>query len=282
MSATVSGACTYNGLLDQDLTGSIGGDSYYACGFLSNYTRAATCCSPETMHKFPDPCYSWCDLPSSLNNQIDTDREFSTLDYMQSCLNQTGETIGPLWCRLTKAHVVTLPKTTTESAVPSQTPTHEEYCATVDRQAATSIQDPWPACGMLPTSQNELAFRTCCQPSPAQWGARKCIEWCYLPRGNVFAGMRDSRNLTDDQILGSYKTCMIKEVGNEASAFDGLWCRVNGSAIELGATTFTETKYLMGGKMGSANEAHGNNTNVLFMTALTLLCFSLLLLYRGL
>ena len=108
MSSIAFDSCTHHGLLSQDLTGTSGSDSYYACGFLSNYTRAATCCAPETVHEFSDPCYSWCDLPASMNQQIDTDRDLSMLDHMQSCLNETGESIGPLWCRMTQPHVITL------------------------------------------------------------------------------------------------------------------------------------------------------------------------------
>jgi hypothetical protein len=250
MASRNSGTCDYNGLLNQELVGTVGGDSYYACGFLSNYTRASTCCASEAVHEFPDPCYSWCDLPASMNNQIDNDRDFSMLDYMSSCLNQTGETIGPLWCRLTQPHVNILPKTTTtDTATPTPTQSHEEYCEEQDRQSAISVQDPWAACGILSSNPNHLAFEACCQPAPAQWARRKCFEWCYLPRGNIFRGFRDSRNLTDDQILGSFKTCMIQEVGDEARAFDGLWCRANESAIDLGAMTFQTAEYLMEGRM---------------------------------
>lgn len=158
MASRVAGTCTNNGLLSQNLTGTVGGDSSYACGFLSNYTKASTCCAPEIVHEFPDPCYSWCDLPSSMNNQIDNDRDFSMLDYMKSCLNQTGETIGPLWCRMTQPHVIVLPKSTATdgSAEPTSTFSAEEFCQLQTHNCPYQHTTHGPHAGFSPATPTTL------------------------------------------------------------------------------------------------------------------------------
>lgn len=70
------------------------------------------------------------------------------------------------------------------------------------------------------------------------------MEYCYLPYGNEFRGVG---NLTYDQTLGSFKTCMLERGNQSETALDGLVCRVNATAIDLKTTTFGTTKYLTGG-----------------------------------
>jgi hypothetical protein len=251
MSDTCASVST-NGLLSQNLTGTIGGDSSYACGFLSNYTLASKCCTPEAVHTFDaDPCYSWCDLPASMTDEIDNDPSFDMLAYMDACLNTTGETIGPLWCRLTQAHVITSSGTDDDTPAPTSTFSADKFCETSDPQQLIAVNDPWPACGILPNNSNHLALEACCSPSPVKWTVIHCLEYCYLPRGNAFRGLNDGRNLTDDQILGSFKACMLEKGNGTDAAFDGLLCRVNGSAIDLMTATFETDKYLTGGRIKS-------------------------------
>ncbi|KIW06703.1 uncharacterized protein PV09_02403 [Verruconis gallopava] len=253
MDVTCADTVSYNGILQMNLTGTIGSDSYYACAFLSNYTLAQKCCAPEKVHSFDeDKCYSWCDMPASMNDEIDTEG-FDLLDYMRSCLNQTGETIGPLWCRLTQAHAITSPNSisTDSSSAPTSTFSAEKFCATEDPQTLISVNDPWAACGTLPNNSNHLALEACCQPAPVKWSVVHCYEYCYLPRGNAFRGLSDSRNLTDDQILGSFKTCMLQKGNGTGSELEGLVCRVNGSAIDLKTTAFQTDRYLTGGGITS-------------------------------
>jgi hypothetical protein len=231
---------TTNGLLSQNFTGS-GGSSFYSCAFLSNYTQASKCCSPDKVNAFPDPCYSWCDLPASMNEEFDSDA-VDYFQYMKGCLNATGEDIGPLWCHA-QPHIVQSP-TMTMSSQPTSTFDAAAFCATQSGQDAISGPvDPSPGCGILPNLTNSVMLVKCCQPAPAQYSVMHCYEYCTLPRGNGFRGVG---NLTCDEALGSFKACLLQEGNNSQRVFDGVFCRVNGSEIDLKGTVFSTTKYLTG------------------------------------
>jgi hypothetical protein len=238
-----SSSCTgdlFNGLMSQPFTG--GNDSsYYSCAFLSNYTLASKCCSPDKPHPFDDACYSWCDLPASMNSAFDSD-EVDDFQYFMGCLNATGETIGPLWCHA-QPHVIFNSATATRSSAPTSSFNSTAYCATNDPQSFISEPDSSPACGILPNTSNTLAFEACCQPAPVQWSVQHCYEVCGLPRGTAFRG---EGNLTYDQALGSFKACLLQKANGSQSGLDGVFCRVNETRIDLRGTTFSTTQYLTG------------------------------------
>ncbi|KAF1811985.1 hypothetical protein P152DRAFT_40264 [Eremomyces bilateralis CBS 781.70] len=239
MSDSSCSTISNNGLLNQPF-GYPESDSYYACGFPSNYTQAAQCCGTDPV-AFSDPCYSSCGLPASMNDDFDLDR-IDYFDYMKSCLNSTGEVIDYLWCHATP-HAIQLPPSTTKPPKSTSTFDQAQHCATADPQQAISVPDPKPACGMLPNMPNSDAFGHCCQPAPVQWSVFKCYEYCGLPRGSGFGG---KGNLTEDEILGSFKTCMLQRGNGSEAVFDGLYCRANREALDLRATNFTTTTYLTG------------------------------------
>jgi len=64
---------------------------------------------------------------------------------------------------------------------------------------------------------------------------------------------------------------MKQEVGNDATAFDGMWCRANGTEIDLGAMTFQPNKYLMSGRMETSNAVSWKSRTLNMGLALTLL-----------
>jgi hypothetical protein len=228
-----------NGLLSQNFTG--GGTSFYSCAFPSNYTLASKCCSPDTVHPFPiDPCYSWCDLPASMDAAFDAD-DVDYYQYFQGCLNTTGEETGPLWCHA-QPHVIR-PTAITTKAAPTSTFDAVAWCATQNPQELISVPGPKPACGILPNQSNSDALVKCCQPAPAQWSVMHCYEYCGLPQGTGFRGVG---NLTYDETLGSFKACLLQEGNGSQSVFDGVYCRTNGMPIDLRSTTFGTTKYLTG------------------------------------
>ncbi|TID21790.1 hypothetical protein E2P81_ATG05059 [Venturia nashicola] len=234
-----------NGLLSQNFIGSNGTtESLYSCAFASNLTQASPCCKPDIVHPFSeDPCYSWCDLPTSLNSQFDSG-ELDYFQYFKACLNSTGEDIRMLWCHA-QPHIIANPTpTTTMSVKATSTFDSAGFCKTNDAQSLIAVNDPLPACGILPSTRNSRALEVCCQPSAVKYSVVHCYEYCPLPRGNGFRGVG---NLTYDQALGSFKTC-LQQYGNEtADVFDGIFCRVNGSVIDLKGTVFGTTRYLTGG-----------------------------------
>lgn len=243
MSATCADIST-NGLLSQNFTGG-GADSEYSCAFATNYTSLATkCCASSGIHPLGDPCYSWCDLPASMNYAFDTDNP-DYFQYFKGCLNSTGLSGGPLWCHAVP-HIVVNPTPTTTStrtATPASV-IQASYCATANPQNDIAVNDPAPACGILANQTNTEALQYCCAPAAVKWTVEHCWEYCPLPRGNNFRGVG---NLTYDQTLGSFKTCLQQQSSNAATAFDGIFCRVNGSEIDLQRTTFQTTQYLTGG-----------------------------------
>ncbi|KAF2430555.1 hypothetical protein EJ08DRAFT_697298 [Tothia fuscella] len=249
----MSNSCTTvstNGLLSQNFTG--GGSSSYSCAFLSNYTLASQCCSSiSPPQKFAnEPCYSWCDLPASMDAQFDSD-EVDYFQYFKGCLNATGETTGPLWCHAQPHIFRPTGTTTTTTTKPTSTFNAATFCATQNPQVLISVPDPKPACGILPNHTNTNALERCCQPAPVQWSIIHCYEYCGLPMGSGFRGVG---NLTYDETLGSFKTCLLQEGNNSQSVLEGIICRSNGTPIDLQNTTFGTTKYLTGtGGRWSAN-----------------------------
>lgn len=233
-----------NGLRSQNFVGSNGAtESLYSCAFASNFTQVSLCCKPDVVHAFSDdPCYSWCDLPASLNSQFDS-RELDYFQYFTACLNSTGESINMLWCHA-QPRIIINPTVTPTSTRATSTFDSAKFCATNDPQTLISVNDPHPACGILPSTKNSLALEACCQPSAVKYSVIHCYEYCPLPRGNGFRGVG---NLTYDQAMGSFKTC-LQEYGNRtADVFDGIFCRVNGSEIDMKGTIFGTTRYLTGG-----------------------------------
>lgn len=238
-------SCSPNGLLSQPFTGG-NTTSLYACAFASNASRAATCCSPDTPHPFSDPCYSWCDLPASMNSQFDTG-EVDFYQYFHGCLNATGEKVTMLWCHA-QPHVVassnpSAATATTTSATPTGTFNNTQFCATADPQSAIAGPvDSGPGCGILPNTTNTDQLERCCQPAAVKYSVAHCYEYCALPRGN---GFRGAGNLSYDEALGSFKACMLQQGNGNQSVLDGVFCRVNGSAVDI-TGTFGTTKYLTG------------------------------------
>jgi hypothetical protein len=182
-----------------------------------------------------------------MNDAFDSD-SVDYFNYFKACLNATGDDIGPLWCHA-QPHVIFSPTTTTATR-PTSTFDSAAFCATTAPQDAISGPvDPFPGCGILPNLTNSDTLVKCCQPAPAKWSVLHCYEYCTLPRGNGFRGVG---NLTYDEALGSFKACLLQEGNNSQSVFDGVFCRVNGSEIDLKSTVFGTTKYLTGraGRIG--------------------------------
>ena len=73
---------------------------------------------------------------------------------------------------------------------------------------------------------------------------------------------------------------MKQEVGNDATAFDGMWCRVNETEIDLGSMTFETNKYLMSGRMETGNMAASTHSGSIMTTMLALLCILMPTIYR--
>ncbi|KAF2093266.1 hypothetical protein NA57DRAFT_61779 [Rhizodiscina lignyota] len=241
---------------------SISSSNYYSCSTATNYTRFATCCAPEKPHVFSEnPCYSWCDLPSSLNAEFDeaigTDDD--AYSYMKSCLEQDGTTtVQVLYCSA-KPHVVssspgsgdddgfgTATATGTDASFPTST---FDSCATAwpPRQSdLAGYVDPHAGCAILLNASNIHSFEECCDPAPLKLDVTDCYEYCVLPRGD---GADGAGNLTVDQTLGSFKACMMKD-GNgldNRTLFGGMYCRANKSAVNLSADDFGAQAYLPSG-----------------------------------
>jgi hypothetical protein len=145
-----------------------------------------------------------------------------------------------LWC-------AAVPHIVSQSARPPSQPTSTfdaaKWCATSDPQSLIGTYDPQPACGILPNQSNTLALEACCQPAPVEWSVVHCLEYCGLPLGTGYRGVG---NLTFDEALGSFKTCLTQKGNGSQDGLDGVLCRVNGSAIDLKNITFATTKYLTG------------------------------------
>jgi hypothetical protein len=120
-----------------------------------------------------------------------------------------------------------------------------------------------------------LALEACCSPSPVKWSIIHCYEYCYLPRGNTFRGLKDGRNLTDDQILGSFKACMKEQGNGTNAAFDGLLCRANTSAIDLSTAEFETDKYLTGGGITNSADVRPNDGRLIVLVFAMIAAFFL-------
>ena len=68
---------------------------------------------------------------------------------------------------------------------------------------------------------------------------------------------------------------MKQEVGDEVTAFDGMWCRVNNTEIDLGSMTFQTQEYLMSGRMETGNEASTVSSRTIVAMILALVCILL-------
>lgn len=223
--------------------------SYYACATASNYTRLASCCG-STPHVYSqDPCYSWCDLPASLNSQFDNcdGDDCDAYSYMQECLTQDPNTeIEALYCSATP-HVIYGTATTTAST-PTSTFDSGDFCADEWPPAQTelaTVLDPYPGCAVLENATNYHVLNQCCSPSPVQYSVGQCYVYCALPRGTNFRGEGD---LTTDQALGSFKACMIEYASglDNKTLFGGIYCRANQTQVLLNQSDFGTTKYLTG------------------------------------
>lgn len=230
--------------------------SYYACATASNYTRLAECCGSSTVNVYSQqPCYSWCDLPASLNTRFDdcafgTDDDCDAYAYMQSCLENDPDThVEVLHCSA-EPHVITGTgtRTTTSTSSPAPTFSTEAFCKSEwppSQANLGGVLDPYPGCAVLENATNYHILQQCCSPSPVRYSVEECYVYCTLPRGDDYRGAGD---LTTDQALGSFKTCMIKYASglDNMSLFDGIYCRANSSRVLLNQSDFGTTQYLTG------------------------------------
>lgn len=179
-----------------------------------------------------------------MNTQFST-REIDYYQYFQGCLNATGEKVTMLWCHA-QPHVIASSVSATAtmtSTTPTSTFNSAQFCATADPQAAIAGPvDPAPGCGILPNTTNTDQLERCCQPAAVKYSVVHCYEYCALPRGSGFRGAGD---LTYDEALGSFKACMLQQGNGNESVLDGVFCRVNESAVDIKGT-FGTTKYLTG------------------------------------
>jgi hypothetical protein len=232
-----------NGLLSQPFSLPVS-TSFYACAFASNQTQATECCG-DTPQPFPDTCYSYCDLPSSLNTQFDLGTGPDAFSYMQSCLNATGDLVPALWCQAAP-HII--PEIATTKPAPTSTFNADLFCATNDPLTLISSYDPLPECGVLPNGTNAEVLSECCYGMVVKWSVVHCYQYCGLPLQKP--GNPPGPKIGYDAALGSFKTCLQQRGGDDAG-LEGIICKVNGSGIDLKSTTFATTQYLTGSASGA-------------------------------
>lgn len=224
-------------------------ESYYSCSTAANYTGFASCCSPSTVHSFPDnPCYVWCDLPASLNTQFDdcTSYDCDAYSYIEQCLQDNGTDAKVLYCS-SQPHVITSTATATDTAsYPTDTSYLYDTCESAWPPTKTQLAtyfDPDPGCAVLPNASNFQAFSSCCEPAEVEYDTSECWEYCLLPKGDGSSGQG---NLTVDETLGSFKACLMKQAPglDNTSLFGGMYCRANKSAVNLSVSDFGALDYL--------------------------------------
>lgn len=263
--------------------------NYYSCSTATNYTRFATCCAPEKPHVFSDnSCYSWCDLPASLNAQFDAADGDDAYSYMRNCLEENGTTtVEALYCSA-KPHVMnstssdgsddlgTGTATGTDSSLPTSTSTStltSGFCKGIwppKQSELAGYFDPDPGCAILLNASNIQSFEECCDPAPLKYATNECYEYCMLPKGD---GTDGAGNLTVNQTLGSFKACMIKD-GNgldNKSLFGGMYCRANKKAVNLSLQNFGAQAYL---SRSATSRLSGN----MYITAVPMFLFCMGLL----
>ncbi|KAF2396048.1 hypothetical protein EJ06DRAFT_585573 [Trichodelitschia bisporula] len=225
-------------------------DSFYSCAFPAASIPLAQPCCGETPHLFAaDPCYAYCDLPADMNAAFDAATSKTgtrAFDYMKQCLNSTGEPVGALWCHA-QPHIVR-PTATTTTQRATSTFDAAAYCATLDMRPLLSRVDPAPGCAVRPQERYADNLLACCQPGYGRWGSGRCYEWCPAPRGTGYHGMG---NLSYEAAMGSFRACMLEKGNGSLDVFEGVWCRFNGSEVDL-RTSFAGMEYLTGsaGRVG--------------------------------
>lgn len=73
---------------------------------------------------------------------------------------------------------------------------------------------------------------------------------------------------------------MREKVEMAETAFAGLWCRVNGTAIDLATATFETNEYLTGGRIVSEAQERAGAWRSLMVMVVMSLCLALPLMRR--